>query len=360
MKSSYEGPEPAAEGEAEPGAGPLPAPRGEGGTAVPGTAVPGTAVPGAAVPADGGRPSRSGRRLALRRVVAELRDDNLSDRAAALTYYAVLSIVPALLVVVSTLGAIGPSATDPLIRNVRRLAPGPARDLVTEILANLQRQHVAAGVFGILALLWSASAYAAAFIRAMNAVYDVPEGRSLRTLLPLRLGLTVLTLALLTVLTVLIAVSRDMADRIGTAVGMGHAAVTTWQWVKWPVLCALLSLLFALLYWAAPNARQPFRWGTAGGLAAVLLLGATSAGFALYTSHFASYHRVYGGLAAVITFFIWLWLSNLALLLGAEVNSEMDRQRAIESGHPADHEPFMPLRSTRRPHGSGRLHSDAL
>lgn len=303
---------------------------------------------------DGGAPAPSGRRQALSRVLSELRDDNLSDRAAALTYYAVLSVVPALLVVVSTLGAIGPSATDPLSRNVRRLAPGPARDLVTQILANLQRQHVTAGVFGVLALLWSASAYAAAFIRAMNAVYDVPEGRPLRVLLPLRLGLTVLTMALLTVLTALIAVSRDLADRFGTALGVGHSAVTAWQWGKWPLLIVLLSLLLALLYWAAPNARQPFRWGTAGGLAAVVLLGAASAGFAFYTSHFGSYSRVYGGLAAIITFFIWLWLSNLALLLGAEVNSELDRQRAIDNGHPAGQEPFMPLRST------DKLHSDAL
>ncbi|WP_176735559.1 YihY/virulence factor BrkB family protein [Actinacidiphila rubida] len=295
-----------------------------------------------------GRPSKSGRRAALRRVAAELRDDELPDRAAALTYYAVLSVVPALLVVVSALGAIGPSATDPLIRNVRRLAPGPSRDLVTQVLADLQRQHVAAGVLGTMALLWSASAYAAAFIRAMNAVYDVPEGRPLRTLLPLRLGLTVVTLLLLTVLTGLIAVSRDLADRIGTAVGAGHAAVTTWQWIKWPVLCVLLSLLFALLYWAAPNARQPFRWGTAGGLTAVLLQAGASAGFAVYTSHFASYHRVYGGLAAIITFFVWLWLSNLALLLGAEVNSELDRQRAMEHGHPAGQEPYVPLRSPAR------------
>ncbi len=298
--------------------------------------------------------TRSARRQALRRVLGELREDNLGDRAAALTYYAVLSLVPALLVVVSALGAIGPSATEPLIRNVRQFAPGPARDLVTQMLTDIQHQHIAAGVLGILAVLWSASAYAAAFIRAMNAVYDVPEGRSLSVLLPLRLGLTVLALGLLTAVTVLVVVSGRLAHRGGDALGMSQGAITAWDWGKWPLLIVLLGLLFALFYWAAPNAEQPFRVGTTGGLVAVVLWGAASAGFALYTGHFGSYNRVYGSLAAVVTFLIWLWLSNLALLLGAEINSELDRQRAIENGHPADQEPYMALRS------AGRLHSDAL
>ena len=296
----------------------------------------------------------SGRRQAMRRVLGELREDNLGDRAAALTYYAVLSLVPALLVVISALGTIGPSATEPLIRNVRQLAPGPARDLVTQLLANLQRQHVAAGLFGLLGVLWSASAYAGAFIRAMNAVYDVPEGRPLKVLLPLRLGLTVLALVLLTGVTFLIVVSGILANRAGAALGVSRAALTAWQWGKWPLLIILLSLLIALLYWAAPNAQQPFRWGTTGGLVAVVSWAAASAGFALYASHLGSYNRVYGSLAAVVTFLIWLWLSNLALLLGAEINAELDRQRAVENGHPLGLEPYMPLR------GTAHLHNDAL
>lgn len=296
----------------------------------------------------------SGRRQAMRRVLGEVREDNLGDRAAALTYYAVLSLVPALLVVISTLGAIGPSATDPLIRNVRQFAPGPARELVAQILANLQRQHLAAGILGTLAVLWSASAYAAAFIRAMNAVYDVPEGRPLKVLLPLRLGLTVLALGLLTAVTVLVIVSGRLASRVGDALGVGQAAVTAWEWGKWPLLIILLSLLFALFFWAAPNAEQPFRVGTTGGLVAVVLWGAASAGFALYVARFGSYNRVYGSLAAVVTFLIWLWLSNLAMLLGAEINAELERQRAIENGHPVGQEPYMTLRSAKG------LHSDAL
>ena len=290
---------------------------------------------------------------ALRRVISELREDDLVDRAASLTYYAVMSMVPALLVVMSILGAIGPSATGPLIRAVSEFAPGPARDLVTQMLAGLQRQHLAAGLLGLLAVVWSASAYAAAFVRAMNAVYDVPEGRPLRLLLPLRLGLTVLALVLLSLVTALIVVSGRLAARIGAALGASHTVVTAWQWGKWPLLIILLALVLALLYWAAPNARQPFRVGTFGGLAAVLLVGAASGGFALYTAHYGSYNRVYGSLAAVITFLIWLWLCNLALLLGAEINSELDRQRAVDRGHPADREPYMPLRSTERLRTSG-------
>ncbi|QMU67419.1 YihY/virulence factor BrkB family protein [Streptacidiphilus sp. P02-A3a] len=293
-------------------------------------------------------------RPAMRRVLGEVREDNLGDRAAALTYYAVLSLVPALLVVISALGTVGPSATAPLIRNVRQLAPGPARDLVAQLLANLQRQHVAAGLFGLLGVVWSASAYAAAFIRAMNAVYDVPEGRPLRVLLPLRVGLTVLALLLLTGVMGLVIASGVLTSRVGHALGVSQASLAAWQWGKWPLLMALLSLLVALLYWLAPNARQPFRWGTTGGAVAVLTWAAASAGFALYTSHLGSYNRVYGSLAALVTFLIWVWLSNLALLLGAEINAELDRQRAMDNGHPADQEPYMVLRGARNPH------SDAL
>ncbi|MBF9072029.1 YihY/virulence factor BrkB family protein [Streptacidiphilus fuscans] len=300
------------------------------------------------------RPREPGWRQALRRVPGELRQDNLGDHAAALTYYAVLSVVPALVVVMSVLGTIGPSATDVLIRNIRTLAPGPARDLVTQMLTDLQRQHVTAGVLGVLLVVWSASRYTAAFIRAMNAVYDVPEGRTFKVLLPLRVGLTALTLVLLTVVTLVVAVSGRVADGVGTALGVGHTAVTVWQWAKWPLLVILLGLLLAVMYWAAPNARQRFRWGTAGGLVAVVLWAAASVGFALYAAHFASFTRAYGSLAAVITFLIWLWLSNLALLLGGEVNAEIERQRALDRGHPAGQEPYMELRSTER------LHSDRL
>lgn len=317
-------------------------------------------------PSTGGRPDPdaepggrrrldvNGRRQALGRVLGELRQDNLGDRAAAMTYYAVLSVVPALLVLVSLLGEIGPPATHDLIRDVRRLAPGPAHDVLIPMLDGLQERHVAAGVVGLLAMVWSASGYTAAFIRAMNAVYDVPEGRPLTVLLPLRLGLTVLTLVLLGAVTVLVVLSGRLAERAGAALGAGHTAVTAWQWGKWPLLVVLVSLLFALLYWAAPNARQRFRWGTLGGLVAVVLWVAASAGFGLYAARFGSYDRVYGSLAAVITFLIWLWLSNLAVLLGAEINAELDRQRAIAGGHPAGQEPYMPLRGTHR------LHSDAL
>jgi len=222
------------------------------------------------------------------------------------------------------------------------------------VLRGSPRQPVAAGALGTLGALWSASAYAAAFIRAMNAVYDVPEGRPLKVLLPLRLGLTVLALVLLTGVTFLIVVSGILANRAGAALGVSGAALTAWQWGKWPLLIVLLSLLIALLYWAAPNARQPFRWGTTGGLVAVVAWAAASAGFALYASHLGSYNRVYGSLAAVVTFLIWLWLSNLALLLGAEINAELDRQRALENGHPPGLEPYMPLR------GTVNLHNDAL
>ncbi|MFI8529717.1 YihY/virulence factor BrkB family protein [Streptomyces aquilus] len=301
-------------------------------------------------PGDGISP----RRRMARRFLAELRKDNLGDWAAALTYYAVLSSLPALLVLTSLLGAIGPSLTEPLLREVSDLAPGPAHAWITRVLTAVERRHTAAGIVGTLTLIWAASRYAAAFIRAMNAVYDVPEGRPTRLLLPLRIGLTVLTLLMVTTAAAVVVLSGRLADRVGVALGAGHSAVTAWQWGKWPLLLLLAGLLIALLYWAAPNARQPFRWGTPGGLVAVAVWGAASTAFAYYAAHFGSYDRVYGSLAAAITFLIWVWLANLALLLGAELNAEWERERAIAQGHPADQEPYMPLRS------AVRIHDDAL
>ncbi|GAB3672376.1 YihY/virulence factor BrkB family protein [Actinocorallia lasiicapitis] len=286
----------------------------------------------------------------MRRILDECRQDNLGDRAAALTYYTLLSFFPGLLVLLSVLGAVGPSATEPLLRNLRHLSPGPTRDLVTQMLTDLQEQHVATGVVGFVGVVWAASGYAAAFIRAMNAVYDVPEGRPLKYLLPLRLGLTVLTLGLLTAVTVMVVLSGRLAERAGAAIGERSAAVTAWEWGRWPLLMLLVGLLVALLYWAAPNAKQPFRWGTHGGLVAVAVWVAGSAAFAFYSEHASSYHRVYGSLAAFAIFLVWLWLSNLAILLGAEINAEVERQRAITAGHPPDQEPYLPLRSTREAH----------
>jgi membrane protein len=284
----------------------------------------------------------------LRRTVAEFREDNLTDWAAALTYYGVLSIFPALLVLLAMLGLFGDSATDPLLENAEDLAPGAATDILREAVENLQNSQSGAGVVLLVALggaLWSASAYIAAFMRAANVIWDVPEGRPVWKRLPLRVGVTLLVLILLAVSALAVVATGPVADRAGELVGLGGTAVTIWDIGKWPVLVVIVSLIFGLLYYAAPNVRQPnFRWLSPGALLAVVLWIVASAAFALYVANLGSYNKTYGAVAGVIIFLIWLWISNVALLLGGELNAEIERGRRIEAGHPEDAEPFAPLR----------------
>jgi membrane protein len=288
---------------------------------------------------------------ALKRTVREFRVDNLSDWAAALTYYSVLSIFPALLVLISLVDLAGQATIDALLENLGRVAPGSVNEILATAIRNLQQTRGSAGVLalvGLAAALWSASSYIAAFMRASNAIYDVPEGRPVWKTLPIRIAVTVVVMVLLAVSAVAVVATGGLADRIGRLLGIGSAFVTVWDIVKWPVLLLIVSFLFALLYWASPNARQGFRWVTPGGILAVVVWVLASVAFAVYVANFGSYNKTYGSLASVIIFLVWLWLSNTAILLGAELNAELERSRAIAAGHPPDEEPYMELRDTSK------------
>jgi membrane protein len=290
---------------------------------------------------------------ALKRSAKEFKEDNLTDWAAALTYYGVLAIFPALIVLVSILGLVGESATQPLIDNLGAVAPGPAKEIFTNAIENLQGDRGAAGVLfivGILGALWSASGYVAAFMRASNAIYDMPEGRPIWKTLPVRVGLTVVLLALLSITTIAVVLTGGLAQRVGDVIGLGDTAVTVWNIAKWPVLLLVVSFMFALLYWAAPNVKQPgFRWVSPGGILAVVGWLIASAAFAFYVGNFGSYNKTYGALGGVVVFLVWLWISNIVILLGAEFNAELERERAIERGmRPEDREPFAEPRDTRK------------
>jgi membrane protein len=285
----------------------------------------------------------------LTRTVKEFREDNLTDWAAALTYYGVLSIFPALIVLVSILGLIGTSATQPLLDNLGTFAPGPAKDIFTNAIRGLTESSGAAGLLffvGLGAALWSASGYIGAFMRAANVIWDVEEGRPVWKTIPLRLTMTLLMLLLLAISAVLVVVTGPLADKVGQLLGVSDVVVTIWDIVKWPVLVLIVAVIFAILYYASPNVRQPgFRWITPGSVVAVLLWIVASAAFAIYVASFGSYNKTYGALGAVIVFLVWLWISNVAVLLGAEFNAEIERGRRIEEGQPREKEPFLPPRS---------------
>jgi membrane protein len=290
---------------------------------------------------------------ALKRTVREFKEDNLTDWAAALTYYGVLAIFPALIVLVSILGLVGESATQPLLDELGGVAPGPAKEIVTNAIKNLEGSQGAAGVLfvvGLLGALWSASGYVAAFMRASNAIYDMPEGRPIWKTLPVRVGLTLVLLVLLAITTIAVVLTGGIAESVGNLVGLGSTAVTVWNIAKWPVLVLVVSFMFALLYWAAPNVKQPgFRWVSPGGIIAVIGWLIASAAFAFYVSSFGSYNKTYGALGGVVVFLVWLWISNIVILLGAEFNAELERGREIQGGmRPEDKEPFAEPRDTRK------------
>lgn len=290
--------------------------------------------------------------LVLKRTLVAFKADNLTDWAAALTYYAVLSIFPALLALVSILGLVSRTATESLLGNLGGLAPGPAKQVLTTVVRSLQGNQSSAGVafvIGVAVALWSASGYVAAFMRAANAVYEMPEGRPIWKTLPVRVGITAAVVVLLAASALAVVFTGSLARTAGQALGLGSTAVLVWNIAKWPVLLAIVVTVFALLYWAAPNVKHPgFRWVTPGSALGVLTWIVASLAFGFYIATFANYNKTYGTLAGVVIFLIWLWISNIAIMLGVEFDAETQRARAIEAGHPSGDEPFATPRDTRK------------
>jgi membrane protein len=288
----------------------------------------------------------------LKRTIKEFKNDNLTDWAAALTYYGVLSIFPAIIALVSIIGLIGPSATQPILDNLATLTPGPANDILSGAVRQVAGSRGGASVaffVGIAAAIWSASGYVGAFARASNAIYEVPEGRPFWKLRPMQLIVTVIMVLLLAVSALAVVVTGPVAQQLGDVVGAGSTAVTVWDIAKWPVLALVVTMMFSVLYYAAPNVKQPgFKWITPGGLVALVVLLVASALFALYVANFSSYNKTYGTLAGVIAFLVWLWIANISVLLGAEMNAELERGRQLKAGEDALPEMNVELRDDRK------------
>jgi len=289
---------------------------------------------------------------AVKRTFKQFSEDNISDWAAALTYYGVLSIFPAVLVLVSLLGLLGSDGQQTVRGAVDEIVQSDQiQRLVDTVLGQVKSTGTAgfAAIIGILVAFWSASGYIAAFMRASNAIYDVPEGRPIWKTLPIRVGVTAVVGLMLVASAAIVVFTGDLAEVVGQSIGLGGVAVTVWSIAKWPVLVILVSLMFAILYWASPNAKTGgFRWVSPGGIFAVVLWIIASAAFAIYLANFANYNKTYGTLGGVIAFLVWLWISNIAILLGAEMDAELERGRAIAAGHSPDDEPFLELRDDRK------------
>lgn len=289
---------------------------------------------------------------AVRRAVREFRADDCTDLSAGLTYYAVLSLFPGLVALLSLVGLVGDSksAVDTLTSTLQQVAGASVSDQLEPILLDLS-QAPAAGwglVVGLAGAIWSASGYVGAFGRAMNLIFEVPEGRPIWKLRPLMLALTVLLLVLAALTLLGLVVSGPVTEAVGSLLGLGELTVLIWTVAKWPVMAVIVASMIALLYYFTPNVRPiAFRWISPGAALAILIWAIGSAGFAAYVSSFSNYDRVYGSLAGAIVLLLWLWLTNLALLFGAELNAELERTRELLRGQPAETSLQLPLRDER-------------
>lgn len=289
---------------------------------------------------------------ALKNAFAEFNRDQATDLAAALTYYSVLSMFPAMLALISVLGVFGESEStaNAILQLLEDIGQGDAAAELEGPITNLTQANFAGFglVTGLGGALWAASNYVNAFGRAMNRVYQVDEGRPFWKLRPQMLLVTVVTLILAALILVGLVLSGDLARTIGSAVGLGEETVMIWNIAKWPVILLLVVLAVAILYWATPNIQQPkFRWMSLGAFVAIIVWIIASVGFGFYVSNFGKYNATYGSLAGVIVFLLWLWLTNLALLFGAEVDAEVERSRQLQAGIEAEETLQLPPRDTR-------------
>lgn len=280
------------------------------------------------------------KRATLKRTVSEFQEDNLTDWAAALTYYGVVAIFPMLIVLVSLVGLFGDpvSTTTTLTDIVAQISPGAAAETFTDPIESLTANRGAAGILffvGLALALSSASAYVGAFIRASNAIYETREGRPFWKLRPIQMLITLTVVVLLLVVSLALVLTGPIVEAVATPLGIGSAAVTAWSYAKWPMLLVMVATMFAVLYYASPNVRHTgFRWITPGSVLALVVWIVASAAFAFYVANFGSYDKTYGTLGGVVTFLVWLWITNIAVLLGAELNAELERSRELEAGVP--------------------------
>jgi membrane protein len=292
-------------------------------------------------------------KYALKTTVREFSRDQCLDLAAALTYYAVLATGPALLALVSILGLVGngEQMVEQVLETLGGVLPPGALDIVRPLVENAAGGGGRAGfalVFGVVLALWSASGYVGAFGRAMNRIYEIDEGRPVWKLRPLLLLVTLLAIVIAAVVVVAMVLSGSLAQAVGDAIGLGSTAVTVWNIAKWPVILVLVVVLVAILYHATPNVRQPkFRWVSVGAVIAILVWILASLGFGFYVSKFSNYGATYGTLAGIIIFLLWLWITNLALLFGAELDAEIERGRELQGGIAAEETVQLPPRDTK-------------
>ena len=276
----------------------------------------------------------------LKRTATEFMEDNLTDWAAALTYYGLLALFPALIAMVSLIGLIGDpkSTTESLTEIVTEIGPASAADTFSGPIESIASNQSAAGfafIAGLAVALWSASGYVGAFMRASNVIYETPEGRPFWKLRPLQLAVTLVMVVLMAVLALALVMTGPVVEAVAGPIGLGDTAVSVWNIAKWPAMVAIFLFMVALLYYASPNVKlRGFKWVTPGSLVAIVVWALASAAFAFYVANFGSYDKTYGTLGGLVALLVWFWISNLAILFGHQLNAERERSLEIEEGRP--------------------------
>jgi membrane protein len=276
----------------------------------------------------------------LKRTVREFKEDNLSDWAAALTYYGLLSLFPALIAMVSLIGIFGDprTTTQSLTEIITEIGPDSAAETFSGPIESIVESRGTAGVafaLGLGVAVWSASGYVGAFMRASNVIYETAEGRPFWKLRPLQIAVTLAMIVLMALLAVGLVLTGPIVEAIASPVGLSDTAVDVWNVAKWPAMAAIFLLMVAVLYYASPNVKlRGFRWVTPGSLVAIVVWVLASAAFALYVSNFGSYDKTYGTLGGLVALLVWFWITNLAILFGHQLNAELERGLEIEEGTP--------------------------
>ena len=288
----------------------------------------------------------------LKRTLRRAKDDKINHWGAALTYYAVLSLFPALLVMVSLVGLFGDPerVTKVMTDTVTQLGPSTAASTFQAPIESLTSNRGGAGIVLILSVagaLWAASGYVSAFADASNVIYQVEEGRPFWKLKPLQLVVTFALILLAALVALALVLSGPIVGALGGALGLSDTVLSVWRFAKWPAMLVLVLVILGVLYFTAPNAKvSGIRWVTAGTLVALVVWLVASLAFALYAANFGSYNKTYGTLGGVVVFLLWLWLTNLAILVGAEFNAETERAKQMHRGvSGAEQELKLPLRS---------------
>jgi membrane protein len=276
----------------------------------------------------------------LRRTVTEFQEDNLTDWAAALTYYSLLALFPALLALVAIIGLFADpkTTTQKITEIVTQIGPSSGAQTFSGPIKSITSNQSAAGILfvvGLLGALWSASGYVGAFMRASNVIYETPEGRPVWKLRPLQMAITLVMVLIIAILALALVLTGPIVGAIAGPLGIGSTATTVWDIAKWPVMLAVLLTLIALLYYTSPNVKvRGFRWVTPGSVVAVVIWLVASALFALYVANFGSYDKTYGTLGGIVVALIWVWITNLAILFGQELNAERERGAELAEGVP--------------------------